>query len=312
MRNTILLIVLMVSVGSAIGFAAEGKKGTDRAPLATQVQGSHTADEKAIRSSLEEFVAAFNKGDAKGIAALWTPDCEYVDETGRIFRGREVIEKEYAAFFAAHAKVKIETGVSSLKMFGNGAAAEDGTSIVKNADGAILSRGSYTALHLKQGDKWLMTSVREHGSPSSSERPAFADLEWLIGDWTAEKDSKVLDFSFKWIADKKFIELSYTARDMGAPARSGIQIIGRNPTSGKLISWSFDSTGGHGQGQWKLLKRGVLIESRGIMPDGAPTRSREIVSKIDGSSLSWQSVNRRVAGHRLNDSEPLVLKRKRP
>lgn len=306
-----LVMLVIVLLGANVAFPAEPKQKAGEATSAAATTPMQAAEEKAIRETAEAFSAAFNKGDAKAVAALWTADCEYVDNAGRIFRGRDAIEREYATFFAAHPKVKIETAVSSVKMFGNSAATEDGTSVVKSLDGAVLSRGSYTALHLKQGSKWLMASVREHGSPSLSERPAFADLEWLIGDWTCEKDSKALDFSFKWIADKKFIELSYSARDKGAPARSGIQIIGRSPSSGQLISWSFDSTGGHGQGIWKPLKRGVLIESQGMMPDGALTMSREIVSKIDADSLSLQSVNRRVAGQSLNDSEPLILKRKR-
>ena len=125
------------------------------------------------------------------------------------------------------------------------------------------------------------------------------------------KDSRTLDLTFKWIADKKFIELSYSVRDKDTPIRSGIQIIGRDPLSGDVISWSFDSTGGYGQGQWRPLKKGVIIESRGTMPDGAHTASSDIVSRIDGESFSWQSVNRRVAGQRLSDQEPVALKRKR-
>ena len=74
-----------------------------------------------------------------------------------------------------------------------------------------------------------MASVREHAVPLTSERPNFKDLEWLIGDWSASQDSRKLDFSFKWIAEKEFIELSYTARDKDTLARAGIQIIGRDP-----------------------------------------------------------------------------------
>ena len=310
MRNAILLIGLILCIFPVAGFGAEGKQGADKKAVAAQVQSSQAADEKAIRASAEEFVAAFNKGDAKQIGALWTPDCEYIDETGRIFRGRDAIEKEYAAFFAANPGLKMETSISSVKIIGGRSAVEDGTAIVKNKDGAIMSQASYTAIHLKEGDKWLMASVRERATPSLSKRPDFEHLEWLIGDWSAARDSRTLDFRFKWIADKKFIELSYNVRDKDAPARSGIQIIGRDPSSGHVISWSFDSTGGYGQGQWRLLKKGLIIESRGMMPDGALTASSDLVSKIDGDSLSWQSVNRSVAGQSLNDTEPVVLKRK--
>jgi hypothetical protein len=155
-----------------------------------------------------------------------------------------------------------------------------------------------------------MASVREQASPSLSKRPDFGDLEWLIGYWTAAKDSKTIDFTFTWVADKKFIELSYGGGNHGASAKSGIQIIGRDPLSGDVTSWSFDSTGGYGLGQWRIMKKGLIIESRGILPDGTPTAATDIVSRIDGDSFSWQSVNRSVAGKSLIDLEPVVLKRK--
>ena len=90
-----------------------------------------------------------------------------------IFRGRDAIEKEYARFFAANPGLKMETAISSVKIISGHAAIEDGQTIVKNADGAVCVEGFYTALHLKEGDKWLMASVREHAAPSLSKRPNF-------------------------------------------------------------------------------------------------------------------------------------------
>ena len=121
---------------------------------------------RPFAASAEEFVTAFNKGDAKKIGALWTTDCEYVDETGVIFRGRDAIEKEYARFFAANPGLKMETAISSVKIISGHAAIEDGQTTVKNMKGAIVSRAFYTTIHLKEGDKWLMASVRERAIPS--------------------------------------------------------------------------------------------------------------------------------------------------
>ncbi len=84
-----------------------------------------------------------------------------------------------------------------------------------------MSQASYTAIHLKEGDKWLMASVRERATPSLSKRPDFEHLEWLIGDWTAAKDSRTLDFSFKWIAEKKFIELLVQRSGQGCSRQVG-------------------------------------------------------------------------------------------
>ncbi len=310
MRPVILLIVLLVSMLPAIGFATEVKQGAPKSPPSAHDQSPQTADEKAIRLSAEEFVSAFNRGDAKAIGALWTPNCEYVDETGRMFGGRDAVEKEYAAFFKANPGLKIEVSISSIKVIGSRAAIEEGAGVVKNAEGAMVSKGSYTAIHAKDGGKWLLASVRDRAEPSLSKRPRLEDLEWLIGHWTTAKGSKAIDMSYKWIADKKFLQLSYSAQEEGAVIRSGVQIVGRNPLSGEIISWSFDSTGGYGRGQWRPLKRGLIIESHGIMADGAPTAATEILSKTGGDTFTWKSVNRSVAGQSLNDSETLTIKRK--
>ena len=53
----------------------------------------------------------------------------------------------------------METSISSVRIIGGHSAIEDGTAIVKNTNGVIMSQASYTAIHLKEGDKWLMASV---------------------------------------------------------------------------------------------------------------------------------------------------------
>jgi uncharacterized protein (TIGR02246 family) len=306
--SIIIAIAVMVVGCFGVGLAAENKPVAAKGPPSQPIH--QTADEKGVRESSLAFVEAFNKGDAKAMGSLWTADCEYVDETGRVFQGRDAIEKEYAAFFAAHPGLKVETTTSSLKMVGGSAAIEEGVSVVKGPDGVSLSRGLYTAMLVKEGDKWLMASVREHASPSLSVRPIFDDLDWLTGQWGAEQDGKPVNLTVKWVADKRFLEVTYTVGDKVQGERSGIQIIGREPSSGEITSWSFDSTGGHGRGQWLLLKKGWIIHSLGVMPDGAPTTSTDIVSKIDEEHLRWQSVNRHVAGKSLSDSQPVVLTRK--
>jgi len=38
-----------------------------------------------ITKTAEAFVEAFHKGDAKAVAAFWTPDGDFVDENSRVF-----------------------------------------------------------------------------------------------------------------------------------------------------------------------------------------------------------------------------------
>jgi hypothetical protein len=163
---------------------------------------------------------------------------------------------------------------------------------------------------VKEDGKWLMASVREHASPSVSARPTLGDLEWLIGGWTTDQESNKVELAFKWIVDKKFIELSYKVQDKKGSPGSGVQIIGQDPVSDELVSWSFFANGGSGRGRWRPFRKGWIIDSFGRMPDGRPTTATYMISRPDENSLVWKSVNRRIAGKRLKDTETVVLKRK--
>src|SRR6516165_2625505 len=70
------------------------------ARLALAWQPGDDKDKAAIQKNAEAFVEAFHKGDAKALAAFWTPDGDYTDQTGRHTKGREAIEKVFKGFFA--------------------------------------------------------------------------------------------------------------------------------------------------------------------------------------------------------------------
>src|SRR3954453_19419603 len=75
MRHSILLLAM----ACAMGYGATLKA----AELDPQ--------EAAIQQVAEGFVQAFHTGDAKAVAALWAPDGDYVDLSGRVFNGRKAI-----------------------------------------------------------------------------------------------------------------------------------------------------------------------------------------------------------------------------
>jgi uncharacterized protein (TIGR02246 family) len=310
MRQSMLAIVLIGLIGTAVAFAAESKQKSGDANSAATTTPLQANEEKAIRGTAEAFTSAFNKGDATAVSALWTANCEYIDERGRETKGRDAIEKEYAELFRAKPGLQMETSVSSVKILGPAVALEEGTTILKDPKGKFISRGYYDVIQMKENGKWLMASVREHASPSAAVRPKLGDLEWLIGDWSTDQESKKAELTFKWIVDKKFIKLSYKVRDKKGNPRSGAQIIGQDPSSGELVSWSFFANGGSGQGRWRPFKRGWIIDSFGRMPDGRHTVSTYLISRSDENSLGWKSVNRRIDGKQLKDTEAVVLKRK--
>jgi hypothetical protein len=51
------------------------------------------ADEKAIQERNETFVAAFNRGDIKAMAASYAPDCDFLSAEGQRVKGRDAMGK---------------------------------------------------------------------------------------------------------------------------------------------------------------------------------------------------------------------------
>lgn len=267
------------------------------------------AADDTLRLSCEAFVKVFNAGDAKAVAAFWTADGEYINHFGQATRGREAIEKEYTALFAAHPGVQIALNVTSSRRLTADTAMESGTAMVRFPDRQEVSASQYITVMVRQEGKWLSASVRDLPLPPPSADAHRKDLDWLVGTWTARGESRTMEVRCQWIAGKRFIERTCTARDKEQELASGVQIIGVDPLSGQVVSWSFDSRGGHGTSQWTPRDRGWRVQSTGILPDGARSSSVEYLLRIDDNTMSWQSVQRVMHDQRLPDTGEVLLKR---
>lgn len=266
-------------------------------------------DLASIRRASEEFVAAFNRGDAPAVAALWTEDGDYTDESGRAFAGRAAIEQEYAGFFAAYSGVKIRIVIDSLRLLSHGAAIEDGRAIIEPAPAGAPATGKYTAVHVKVNGKWLMSTVRDARVETTSAYRSVEDLEWLIGTWVAEERGAKTESVCRWVANKSFVERSYTATRPDGTTASGVQLIGFNPQAGHVQSWSFTSDGGHAVGIWSPREKGWSAEVHGVLGDGTSTTAVNLLTRLDDHAYVWQSVQRAAGGVSLPDTDEVVIKR---
>ena len=59
-------------------------------------RGEDPAKEKEVRAASDAFVAAWNKNDAKAMAAGWAPDGDLINPFGRWAKGRAEVEKLFA------------------------------------------------------------------------------------------------------------------------------------------------------------------------------------------------------------------------
>src|SRR6516162_7117007 len=88
--------------------AAALNAGQEKAPKPVTENPAPRAEAAAIRKASQAFARAFEQGDAKALADLFTAEGEYVDDSGKPLRGRDALAKAYATFFAKRSQLKAE------------------------------------------------------------------------------------------------------------------------------------------------------------------------------------------------------------
>lgn len=275
---------------------------TQSAPQAADVR-------RAIQSTSAAFKEAFDQGNAKAVASFWSPEGEYIDAKGMRLVGRPAIEKAYETYFKQNKNAKIQVAIDSVRQIGNNLAIEEGRTAVTVSGGAP-DFSQYTATYVKRDGKWKMVSVKESGMTPSVAHSGLKDLEWIIGTWVVDDQKLSLATKYEWLPGKKFVERTFSANVKGSTKPIGKQIIGTDPISGHLMSWTFNSDGSHAVGIWTAIDNGWVIESRGVTSNGKKTSANNILTKIDDNGCRWQSVNRTVNGVEMPDALEVVSKRK--
>lgn len=126
-------------------------------------------DKEAIRKSSRDFNLAFEKGDAKAVAAFWTEQGEYYDDSGEVLRGRADIEKAFADHFKEKPKGKIEVDIQSIRFPSRDTAIEEGILRLKPGGSHELPSSTwYSVLHIREDGRWSIVVAREWGRPSTS------------------------------------------------------------------------------------------------------------------------------------------------
>lgn len=295
-----MLRILSVLLLCAVSAQAAEKQKSDTESYTTEIRKSATA-----------FCDAFNRADSKAIASTWTADGTLLDDQGKRFKGRKAIEAEYAEMFKKNPGLTMAVDVQAIEFATPTTAIEDGVAQVSNKSGNAVSASRYTAIHVLQDGKWLTASVREARLDVPTNYPQLQSLEWLIGSWESKSTDATVNATFRWIADRSFLQRDYCVRRDGMVIASGVQIIGWDPATRRVRSWSFNSSGGFATGLWTATRDGWRIDCAGLMSDGTPTSSQDFVIRVPGEDnvVGWRSTRRKTGAATLPDAPETVLQR---
>ena len=291
MRSAMLITVLM-----ACGIpTAAGQEPANR----------QTEDEAAIRKAVGAYVAAFNQADPKALAAMWSPEAVYINpESGEEVVGREAIEIQFGEIFATAKGTQLEAQTNAIQFVSPNVAR---TGLREARDGPATRR--IRTRQSIQADGHVVDASRRRMCLSCVSHEQLKELEWMIGTWVDQDEESRIETTCQWTKNQNFIVRWFTVSVRDRINMAGVQIVGWDPAAKQIRSWVFDSDGGFGEGTWTNRNQCWYIQAKGTLPDGTKTSAVNIVTYVDNSTFTWQSINREVGGEILPNVDEVVVAR---
>ncbi len=262
-----------------------------------------------IVPSVRSFNEAFNAGNAEQLAAHFSVDGEYIADDGTLFKGREDIAAEFAAFFKMFPKSQLSVAVSDIRLIGSTLAIEEGTAeVIRGMDGGVtISR--YVVTHVREQDVWKIASPRDLDAQPVSNHDRLKALEWLVCDWIDESRTSTVATSVRWSDDGNYLLTRFELRIDGLRIMNGTQRIGWDPQKQQIRSWVFDSEGGFGTGYWTATETGWIVKSDFVLPDGGPGSVTSAYERTGKDAFRLTFRDRLAKGDSLPDQTVVVVRK---
>ena len=272
-------------------------------------------EERAIRASAAAFTKFYNAHDAKGLASLFSPKAEMIDENDRVVKGREKIEEAFASVFKNFPDASMEVDITSIRVLTPMLAIEEGSARSKDSKEDPEDATVYVAIHVKVDGNWQLACVRDWNAPTAALTPhdhLERDLSWLIGEWTQESPDSVVHTVCRWHDNGKFLMQEFKVNVAGQVAMSGTVRIGWNAVTKQFQSWIFDSHGGHSTGFWVNAGDRWIVKMQGATANGETGSSTNYYRPIDADTTAWGSIDRIIDGEAIEDINEIIVKRRPP
>ncbi len=267
----------------------------------------------AIQTTIDEYVAAFNKHDAAAVGGFWSDQgVHVVKETGEKTEGREAIQGDFAKLFEDNPDATLGVKLESVRLIKPEVAVVEGVARVLLGDEAP-SDTAFTAILLDSEGKWLIDSVHETVlPPPPTSTDYLAQLEWMVGDWVDDSDEVRVDTNVRWSANNSFLIRSYTVQREGELQVQGTQVIAWDPKQEKIRCWMFDSDGSFGEGQWTAIDNGWQIDSTLTRSDGQLAKGTQVLKIVDNDTVTVQRTALAINGEEQPPADPVRIIRVLP
>ncbi|MDR3403235.1 MAG: SgcJ/EcaC family oxidoreductase [Chthoniobacter sp.] len=298
MKQLLILSLITVSAGA---FAADNEPPklvpVPKPPVQVATPASIPPEQKEIEKGNEEYVAAFQKGDHKTLAAFYTEDADQTDGEGNVVvSGRAAIEKQLKEYFDENKGAEVELNIDSVRPLAPEVVLEQGEAVVTRATGDS-SKTNYLAIHVKRGGKWLTAHLTESESQATpSPYSHLQELEWMVGTWKDNTSEAEVHTTCDWAKNKTFLTRSFSAVSKDRGELEGTEVMGWDPIKGHIRAWIFDSEGGFSEAIWTRDGNRWLVQSVTTLPDGRKASALNTITHVNDDKYTWESSNRALDG----------------
>lgn len=283
--HTLFAVLGMASVG-----LAQDKQPTDA--------------EKASKAQTDAYVAAFNKGDAKALAALYAEDAEFTSDAGETVVGRAAVLAGLTEFFANNKGATVQVQVESARFLTPDVLVEKGYATVGD------QTTKYVCNYVKKEGGWLISELNETTlPPANAAKVALEELGWMVGKWKDNTPGANVTAEVEFTKNANFLRRSVTITNENGETTEATEVIGFDPVAGQVRSWVFDSDGGFGEGMWRREGNKWLISFSATAPDGTTSSAQHVLTVVDDKKFTWESINRQSGGEALPNIDKIEVVR---
>lgn len=284
--------VLLFSLAVGIGY---------QEPAKNAVPIDRPADRDAISVTIKQLLDAFEKQDVAKVTELLTDGAELGSEENPPLIGKAAIEEALKKRFATKSNQRMVLSDATLRFTSQVTAMEEGTlkSIIK---GQASSTHRYSLMHVKEDGKWKIAQIRQW----TTEDAALHDLEWLIGEWKAQREDLAIHTRYEWVGNKAFIRGNINTRQKDRTV-SAMQVIGLDPKTGGLRIWIFEANGIFAEGSCHRDENAWIFETAGETPQGVSVSAKNILYHVSPEVMTWQPVQLQMGNEQIADLPPLKV-----
>ena len=264
--------------------------------------------EQPLREAAIAYAEAFNSNDMEALASQWAEQAELFEADQQLV-GRDAIMAAIAASRARLPKAQMTIEIDDIHFIAASLARVSGRLTMEAVkDGPRIS-SEFTSLRVLEDGQWLLAESIVLTAPQAS----LGDVSWMAGTWEGSSVAgEPISISISRELGGQAVISRITVGPADEPLLTAIDLIYADAITGRLRSWTFDSTGSRAEGV--LMTDGTsfnrVVEGIPAAGSGASeSRWVQVIAPLGDGRLAMQSIERSVDGEPIPDTDVIILEK---